>query len=131
MCVPQLTHNLVSIYQITHGGNGRIVELTPNLVIIRDLESREFIATGVVDHSSQLYYFANFSTDSASIPRVVHHTTSLHHHSEGRLGFLNLVVLDSDLILEPSISSPPPTIAVVDTSMATCGYFSFSAARHS
>jgi hypothetical protein len=112
-------NNLLSIYQITHGGNGRFLEFTPNSAIIRYLESRSVIATRVVDHSSWLYSFSFFSLDDASIPIVVHHTYILHHHSKKRFGFLKIGVLTLDIVLDPSIPSLPPTIVFVDTSMAT------------
>lgn len=36
LCVPHLTNNLLSIYQITHGATKRIVEFTLESVFIRD-----------------------------------------------------------------------------------------------
>ena len=60
LCVPSLTTNILSIYQITHGAQGKIVEFTPNYVYIRDMETRDVIAMGVVDHTSRLYSFAHF-----------------------------------------------------------------------
>ena len=63
LCVPHLSHNLLSIYQLSSEDRGRIVEFTPNLVFIRDLETRKIIATGAVDHASRLYYFSYFSHD--------------------------------------------------------------------
>ena len=95
------------------------MEFTPDSIFIRDLETRAIIATGVVDHSSRLYYFDDFASPSVSIPTAVQNTPIVHHHSERRVVFLNLAVVTSDLVLEPSIPSPPPTIAIVDTSMAT------------
>ena len=35
LCVPSLTTNLLSIYQITHGAQGKIVEFTPDYVYFR------------------------------------------------------------------------------------------------
>ena len=55
LCVPHIRHNLLSIYQLTHGDKGRTMEFTPNLVFIRDLETREIISIGVVDHASRIY----------------------------------------------------------------------------
>ncbi|WP_233109404.1 hypothetical protein, partial [[Clostridium] innocuum] len=60
LCVPSLTTNLLSIYQITHGAQGKIVEFTPDYVYIRDMETRDVIAMGVVDHTSCLYSFSHF-----------------------------------------------------------------------
>ena len=60
LCVPHLSHNLLSIYQLTHGDRGRTVEFTPDSIFIKDLETREIIATRVVDHASMLYYVSIF-----------------------------------------------------------------------
>ena len=37
ICVPSLTTNILSIYQITHGAQGKIIELTHDYVYIRAL----------------------------------------------------------------------------------------------
>lgn len=63
LCVPSLTTNLLSVYQITHGAQGKIVEFTPDCVYIRDMETRDVIATRVVDHDSRLYSFSHFAHD--------------------------------------------------------------------
>lgn len=52
LCVPSLSTNILSIYQITHGGEGKSVEFTPNSMIIRDLHSKDIVAIGEVDHQS-------------------------------------------------------------------------------
>lgn len=52
LCVPHLSNNLLSIYHITHGGVGKTMEFTPDSVIIQDLESREIIATMMVDNAA-------------------------------------------------------------------------------
>jgi len=119
LCVPHLMNNLLSIYHITHGGNGRSVEFTLDKVIIKDLESRVVIATRVVDHLSWLYSFEKFSTDGVFVPTTVHHTSSVNHHSEEKFGYLNIAILTSDPTLEPFIPSPSSTVAVVDTFMTT------------
>ena len=42
------------------------MKFTPDLVFIRDLETRQIIATRVVDHASRLYYFLDFGHDDDS-----------------------------------------------------------------
>ena len=37
LCVPTLSCNLLSVYQITHSGEGKIVEFSPHDVVIKDL----------------------------------------------------------------------------------------------
>ena len=70
LCVPSLTTNILSIYQITHWAQGKIVEFTPDYVYIRDMETRDVIAMGVVDHTSHLYYFARFVDNDDDIHDV-------------------------------------------------------------
>ena len=48
LCVPSLTTNLLSIYQITHGGQGKTIEFTLDRVYIRDLETRDIVAIGML-----------------------------------------------------------------------------------
>ena len=38
LCVPTLSSNLLSVYQITHSGEGKIVEFSPHDVVIKDLK---------------------------------------------------------------------------------------------
>lgn len=52
LCVPHLSNNHLSVYQVTHSGAGKIVEFTPDSVFIGDLERKEIISTRLVDHSS-------------------------------------------------------------------------------
>lgn len=37
ICVPSLSTNLLSIYQITHSGSGRRVEFTPDSMVISEM----------------------------------------------------------------------------------------------
>ena len=37
LCVPTLSCNLLFVYQITHSGEGKIVEFSPHDVVIKDL----------------------------------------------------------------------------------------------
>lgn len=95
------------------------MEFTPNLVIIRYLESRDIISTRVVDHSSRLYTFADFAFHDDIVPSAVNHTSSMNHDSKDTFGLLNLGVLTSDLVLVSCTSSSPSTILVDDAFVAT------------
>lgn len=119
LCVPHLSNNLLFIYQVTHSGARKIVEFTPDLVHIRDLESKEIIATGVVDHASQLYTFSNFVPNDGFDPLDDDHTSSVDLDFEENFGYLNLGILTSDPVLEPCIPCPPYTIATSDSSVAS------------
>eukprot|EP00253_Pinus_taeda_P011076 PITA_11076 len=46
LCVPPLSSNLLSVYQITHSGEGKIVEFSPHDVVIKDLrDPKQILAT--------------------------------------------------------------------------------------
>ena len=61
LCVPTLSCNLLSVYQITHSGEGKIVELSPHDVVIKDLKDpKHILATSIADDSTRLYNFENY-----------------------------------------------------------------------
>jgi len=65
--VPNISTNILSIYQICHSGNGKKIDFSPNDVIIRELQNTYIIvASGIVDHSSRLYRFSSFDTSFGS-----------------------------------------------------------------
>ena len=69
LCVPKLSCNLLSVYQITHSDEGKSVLFTPHQVVIRDLKDpQHIVATGSVDDITMLYKFYNFR--SSSLPSV-------------------------------------------------------------
>jgi hypothetical protein len=69
LCVPSLSYNLLSIYQITHSGEDKTVELSPHQVLIKDLKDPQYVlATRIVDDNTKLYKFDNFG--SSSFPLV-------------------------------------------------------------
>ena len=118
LCGPHLSHNRISIYQLTHGDRRRTVEFTPDSFFIRDFETRDIISIGVVDHASRLYYLyfthdddSDFSIDSSV---DFYHTSSVDSNFEEDFSYLNLGILTCDQVLDPSITSPP--IVVFDAS---------------
>ena len=69
LCVPSLSCNLLSVYQITHSGEGKTIEFSPHQVVIKDLKSlKNVLATEIVDDITRLYKFDNFG--SSSFPSV-------------------------------------------------------------
>jgi hypothetical protein len=69
LCVPNLSYNLLSMYQITHSGEGKSILFTPHQVVIQDLKDpQHIVATGSVDDITKLYKFDNFG--SSSLPSV-------------------------------------------------------------
>jgi hypothetical protein len=73
LCVPSLSCNLLSVYQITHSGEGKTVEFSPHQVVIKDLKDpKHVLATGIVDDITRLYKFDNFGSSSFSSVFVAH-----------------------------------------------------------
>jgi hypothetical protein len=73
LCVPSLSCNLLSVYQITHSGESKIVEFSPHQVVIKDLKDpKHVIATGIVDDITSLYNFDIFGSSYFSSVFVAH-----------------------------------------------------------
>jgi hypothetical protein len=69
LCVPIISCNLLSVYQITHSSEGKTIEFSPHQVVIKDLKyPKHVLATGIVDDITRLYKFENFG--SSSFPSV-------------------------------------------------------------
>jgi hypothetical protein len=67
LCVPSLSCNLLSVYPITHSGEGKTVEFSPHQVVIKDLKDpNHVLANGIVDDITKLYKFDNFGSSSFS-----------------------------------------------------------------
>jgi hypothetical protein len=73
--VPNLSMNLLSVYQITQ--KGKKVEFTSDLVSIIDMHENSIIAIGELDHKSRLYKFTKFSNDDSFI--LLKHKESTFH----------------------------------------------------
>ena len=89
-CVPDISTNLLSIYQITHSGEGKIVEFFPNSVVIRELKDQsQIVATSTVDHVARLYKFENFAPESPSHVLLAHtnNLSNLWHEQFGHLNY--------------------------------------------
>jgi len=89
LCVPSLSYNLLSVYQITHSGEGKTIEFSPHQVAIKDLKyPHHVIATGIFDDITRLYKFENFG--SSSFPSVfVSHSDDLRKLWDEKFGHLN------------------------------------------
>ena len=63
LCVASLSCNLVSVYKITHSGEGKTVEFLPHQVVIKDLKYHQYVLSiGIVDNITRLYKFDNFGS---------------------------------------------------------------------
>ena len=65
--VPNLSSNILSIYQITHLGDGNNVEFFPDLVQVRTLKDDSLVAVEKVNHDTRLYFFSH------SVPKSLSH----------------------------------------------------------
>jgi hypothetical protein len=93
LCVPSLSCNLLSIYQITHSSEGKIVEFSPHQVVIKDLKDpKHVLATEIADDITRLYKFDNFRSSSFSSVFVVHSDdlSKLWHERFGHLNYRSL-----------------------------------------
>jgi hypothetical protein len=61
LCVASPSCNLLSVYQITHSGEGKTVESSSHQVVIKDLKDpKHVLTTIIVDDITRLYKFDNF-----------------------------------------------------------------------
>jgi hypothetical protein len=62
-CVPSLSYNLLSVYQITCSSEDETVEYSPHQIVIKDLKDpKHVLTTGIVDDITRLYKFDNFGS---------------------------------------------------------------------
>jgi hypothetical protein len=89
LCVPSLSCNLLSVYQITHLGEGKIVEFSPHQVVIKHIKYHKHVpATRIVDDITSFYKFDNFV--SSTFPSVfVVHSDDLRKLCHEQFGHLN------------------------------------------
>jgi hypothetical protein len=93
LCVPSLSCNLISVYPITHLGEGQTINFSPHQVVIRDLKDpKHVIATRIVDDITRLYKFDNFGSSSFSSVFVAHSDDlrKLWHEWFGHLNYRSL-----------------------------------------
>ena len=64
--VPNLSTNLLSIYQITLYGGGNKVEFLPDLVMMCNLKYDSLVEVDKVNHDTRLYSFSHFVPKSSS-----------------------------------------------------------------
>jgi hypothetical protein len=73
LCVPSLSCNNLSVYQITHSGERKTIEFSPHQVVIKDpKDPKHVLATGIVDDITRLYKFDNFGSSSFLSVFVTH-----------------------------------------------------------
>jgi hypothetical protein len=93
LCVPSLSFNPLSIYQITHSGEGKTIDFSPHQVVIEDLKyPKHVLATRITDDITRLYNFENFGSSSFSSIFVAHrdYLRKLWHERFGHLNYRSL-----------------------------------------
>jgi transposase InsO family protein len=93
LCVPSLSYNLLSVFQITHSGEGKTVEFSPHQVVIKDLKDpKHVLAIEIVDDITRLYKFDNFGSSFFSSVFVTHSDdlSKLWHEQFGHVNYLSL-----------------------------------------
>ena len=85
LCVPSLSCNLLSVYQISHSGEGKTIEFSSHQVVIKGLKyPKHVLATGIVDDITKLYKFDNFGSSF-----FVAHSNDLRKLWHERFGHIN------------------------------------------
>jgi hypothetical protein len=73
LCVPSCCYELLSVYQITHSDEGKIVEISMHQVVIKDLKyPKHVLATKSVGDITRLYKFDNFGSSSLPSVFIIH-----------------------------------------------------------
>jgi hypothetical protein len=93
LCVPILSCNLLSVYQITHLGEGKTVDFSPHQVVIKDLKDpKHVLAIGIANDITRLYKFDNFGSSYFSSIFVAHRDdlNKIWHEQFGHLNYRSL-----------------------------------------
>jgi hypothetical protein len=118
LCLPSLSCNLLSVYQITHSGEGKTIEFLPHQVVIKDLKDlKHVLATGIADDITRLYKFDKFGSSYFSSVFVAHSDdlSKLWHEQFGHLNYRSLQQLFNQQMV---IGLPP--VSCKDGVCANC-----------
>jgi hypothetical protein len=118
LCVPSLSCNLLSIYQITHSGEGKTVEFSPHQVVIKDIKYPKYVlATRIADDITRLYKFDNFGSSYFSSVFVAHSDDlrKLWHEQFGHLNYRSL----KKLCNQHMVGGLPP-VSCIDGVYSSC-----------
>ena len=100
--VPNLSSNLLSIYQIIHLGDGHRVEFLPDSVQVHCLKENSLVVVRKVNDNKRLYSFSHFVPKSPS-KALLHQSNSnikLSHEQYGYLAFRYLQKLNTSKIVK-------------------------------
>jgi hypothetical protein len=120
LCVPSLSCNLLSLYQITHPSEGKIVEFSPHKVVIKDLKDPQHVLTiKIIDDITKSYKFENFGSSSFPSIFVAH---SNEFNKIWHEGFGNLKYHSLQQLCNQQLVSNLPLVPYIDGVCA--GFFS-------
>ena len=87
--VPNLTSNLLLVYQITHYGGVQKVEFLLDSVVVKSIKDDSMVAIGEANHDSRLYTFSSFVPKSNAQALLIHLNTNrkLWHERFGHLNY--------------------------------------------
>ena len=72
---PNLSSNLLSVYQITHLGDGHKVEFLLDSGMVHNLRDDSLVVVEKVNHDKRLYSFSHFVPKSPSQALLTHFTS--------------------------------------------------------
>jgi hypothetical protein len=93
LCVPSISCNLLSVYQITHLGEGNTIDFSPHQVVIKDLKDpKHVLETGIAHDITKLYNFEKFGSSYFSSVFIAHsdELSKLWHEIIDHLNYLSL-----------------------------------------
>ena len=89
----KISCNFLSVYQITHSGEGKTVTFTPREVVIKDFKDpQKVFAIGIVDDITKLYKFKKFGSSPFPLVFVAHsdNLSKIWHERFGHLNYRSL-----------------------------------------
>ena len=95
--VPNVSSNLLLIYEITHLRDGHRVEFLPDSVQVHSLKDDSLVVVGKVNHEKRLYSFSHFVPNSPSQALLSQSNSNikLWHERYGHLSFRYLQQLST------------------------------------
>ena len=90
--VPNLTSNLLSVYQMTHYGGGNKVEFITDLVVVKSIKEDSMIAIGEANHDSRFYTFSSF-VPTSNAQALLLNSNSKNKLWHERFGHLNYIYI--------------------------------------
>jgi hypothetical protein len=99
--VPNLSVNLLSMYQMTNFSTGKKFIFTPNSVDIYYMQTNSRVATGEVNHQSRLYTISKFiEPDFALLLTHADESSRIWHEIFGHLNFRYMLQLSKNRLVD-------------------------------